>query len=90
MASPIIRSVTATPSVLQVGQSTLVEVDAIDPDARTIVLNATATDSSGNTTVFSNTEVLIGDPLEFALTCSDPTVTIVQDPVLKNKFTVQV
>lgn len=90
MAAPVIRSVTATSTTLQPGQSTVVTIDAFDPDARTIVLTASATDSQSNTTTNNTTTITIGDPLTFALTSDDPSVTITPDPTNPNKFTVQV
>lgn len=89
MAAPIIDSVTAFPAgPYNPGQSFTVTVVAHDPDARTVTLNATATDAEGNVSAVSTTTVSVADPLTFQLTASDPGVTIT--PGTAGVFTVTV
>lgn len=89
MAAPVIRSVTATPDILQPGQSAQVVIDAFDPDARTVTVHARVTDAAGGEAT-ATTTLTVGDPLRYTLTSSDPTVTIVADPSTPGRFAVQV
>ncbi|WP_422744339.1 hypothetical protein ACN27B_08685 [Micromonospora sp. WMMD754] len=89
MAAPIIRSITAAKSTLQPGESTLVTVDAFDPDARTVTLSGAVTDAGGTVSTVSTT-LTVGDPISYELTSSDPAVTIVADPQMPGRFTVTV
>lgn len=89
MAAPVIRSVTATPNVLQPGQSAQVLVDAFDPDARTVSMTAKVIDAAGNEST-AVTTLTVGDPMTFELTSSDPSVTVTPDSSAPGRFTVTV
>ncbi|MFF0823056.1 hypothetical protein ACFYUR_22065 [Micromonospora haikouensis] len=89
MAVPIIRSLTATPDALQPGQAAQVVVDAFDPDARTVTVQARVADAAGGEAT-ATTVLTVGDPLRFELTCDDPSVTIVPDPTVPGRFSVRV
>ncbi|MEU8371236.1 hypothetical protein [Micromonospora tulbaghiae] len=89
MAAPSIRSITAAKSTLQPGESTVVTIDAFDPDARTITLNGRVVDGDGNVSTVT-TQLTVGDPITFELTSNDQTVAIVADPANPGRFSVTV
>lgn len=89
MATPIIRSMTATPATLQPGQSARVDLDAYDPDARQVTLSGTVKDAAGHAAT-ATTVLTVGDPLTYQLTCDDPTVTVTPDPAVPGRFSVTV
>ncbi|WP_405112254.1 hypothetical protein OG559_03295 [Micromonospora sp. NBC_01405] len=89
MANPVIRSITATPSTLQPGQTAQVVIDAYDPDARTVTVTGKVTDVAGHVAT-ATTTLTVGDPLKFELTTTDPAVTIVVDPAASGRFSVRV
>lgn len=89
MATPVIRSLTATLTTLQPGQSSQVTFDAYDPDSRTVTLAGKVTDAGGQASTVT-TVLTVGDPITFELTTTDIGVTITQDPANPAKFTVTV
>ncbi|MFI5833225.1 hypothetical protein ACIA5A_06060 [Micromonospora sp. NPDC051300] len=89
MANPVIRSITATKTTLQPGESTQVTVDAFDPDARTVTLAGRVTDTGGSVSTVTTT-LTVGDPILIELTSTDPTVTVTPDPAAPGRFTVTV
>ncbi|MFI7072037.1 hypothetical protein [Micromonospora sediminicola] len=89
MAAPSIRSITAAKTTLQPGESTVVTIDAFDPDARTITLNGRVTDAGGHVSTVT-TQLTVGDPITFELTTDDETVAVVADPANPGRFTVTV
>lgn len=88
MAQPVIRGVHASATEVQPGDSVTVDVDAFDPDARSVTAVATVTDSSGNAAT-ATTTVTVGDPLTYALVVEDPDVQVVQDPTNPAHFTLR-
>ena len=83
MANPIIDSITIEPNPIPTGQEALVTILAHDPDALTLTVNATVTDSSGNTTEVSATATT-SDPLTYTATTDVGTLT--QDDSQPNVF----
>lgn len=89
MATPIIRSLIASPATVQPGQTSQATFDAYDPDARVITLSGQVTDAGGHVSQVTTT-LTVGDPLTYALTSTDPGVTITQDPANPARFSVAV
>jgi len=67
MATPIIDSITASPSVVNPKGAFVVSIFAHDPDSRSWTLSGIVTDSGGNA-VNTSVAVSVSDPLTFSLT----------------------
>lgn len=71
---PIIDAFNA-PSTVNEGDTFQVTVVAHDSDSRVVTFSAAVTDSDGQQTT-AQTTVTVGDPIAYALTADDPSVTI--------------
>ena len=89
MATPIIRSLAASPDTVQPGQAVQVYIDAFDPDARSVILTGRVTDANGAAAT-ATTTLSVGDPLRYELTSEDPGVRVLPDPSTPGGFTVTV
>lgn len=66
MAAPIIQSFTASPSTLPPGGSTVVTIQAVDPDNRVITMVGEVQDSEGNSAM-GELVLTVGDPITYFL-----------------------
>jgi len=85
MANPVIREIRVTPSVIPPGGTAVVEILAIDGDARVITLTGTTEDSGGGQVTLT-ASLTVADPLTHNLAADDLTVQITRDPQEPNKF----
>jgi hypothetical protein len=90
VAAPIIRSATLDRAEIEPGGTAVLTVDAIDPDAREIVLSATATDSGSHTSAVTETRLIVGDPITYDVTSNDAGVTVTPVPGRPGQFTISV
>ena len=98
MASPVV-TIEATPtSVPASGGQVAVKISAYDPDvgspAKVFAFAASAASSDGETVAVEGTVTRDGVPgdtiVGYALTCDEPGVGIVPDPVDPSRFTVTI
>ena len=80
MANPIINSIVAIPAVIAPGGSSVVTINASDPDSRSGVLTGTVKDRQGNVTQATSL-LTIADLLGYTLEDTDGVgFTIVERP----------
>jgi len=80
MAAPVITSIVLNPDTIPPGGTTVVTINAFDPDSTSATLAGTATDVAGNLTA-KQVVLKISDPLTYALAEVGGTgLTIVQRP----------
>ncbi|MET8910667.1 hypothetical protein [Micromonospora sp. NPDC004551] len=89
MAAPVIRSVTADPTVLLPGQSTTVRVDAYHPDSRLLTLSGRVSDPTG-AAWDGPVRVDLSVPMTVQLGSASPGVTVTPYPGDPARFTVTV
>ncbi|PTA46220.1 hypothetical protein [Micromonospora sp. RP3T] len=89
MAAPVIRSVTATRTVLLPGQSTTVRVDAYHPDSRLLTVAGRVSDPTGAAWDVP-VRVDLSVPLTIQLTSTSPGVTVTPNGTDPTSFTVTV
>ncbi|MFC4145091.1 hypothetical protein ACFO0M_02375 [Micromonospora mangrovi] len=89
MAAPVIRSVSATPSVLLPGQSTTVVIDAYHPDSRLLTFPGRVSDPTG-AAWDTSVRVDLAVPLTWQLTTTATGVTITPSGTDPTRFTVTV
>ena len=77
MAAPVISSITVVPDPVLPGGTTVVTINATDPDSTAVTLVGTATDAAGAATP-QNVVITIQDVLTYALTGAPVGWTVTQ------------